>query len=408
MKVTVTYSFYLLCLLSLLSCQKHDPAPTYAVTYDGNGSDGGTVPVDTKTYSNGSHVTVLDNTGNLVKLGYAFSNWNTKADGTGSTYTVGSTFNMSTTNVTLYANWTPPATAWTTSSLPGADVWFSVVFGGGRFVAISQSGVSAASTDGGKTWTAGRLPSGFWYPLTYGGNNFVAMTFEVPINSPIIAATSPNGISWTQTTPDPATNLDQNFTSIAYGNGLFVIVGQGSLCFVSSDGVTWQTGNFSRQSSYGYDAYITFGNNIFVAVTNNYVGASEATSASTYASTSSDGINWTIQTTLPSVSWQAITFGNNVFCAIDSGGKYTVTSADGINWTTQTLPATIGYLGALTFGNGAFVTIGYESTTVGTSTDGATWKLYQTLPGAFQWNSITYGNGSFVAIEPNGHVAISN
>lgn len=79
---------------------------TYSVTYDGNGSTGGTVPADSNDYVLGRTVTVLGNTGNLAKTCYLFSDWNTRADGTGTLYAQDQTFSMGTADVTLYARWT--------------------------------------------------------------------------------------------------------------------------------------------------------------------------------------------------------------------------------------------------------------------------------------------------------------
>ena len=80
-------------------------APVYMVTYVGNGSVGGTAPLNSALYKTGSVVTVLGNTGNFVKTGKTFLSWNTAADGSGTTYTAGQTFAMGTENVTLYAIW---------------------------------------------------------------------------------------------------------------------------------------------------------------------------------------------------------------------------------------------------------------------------------------------------------------
>ena len=79
---------------------------SFSVTYDGNGNTDGTVPTDGTAYSSGDEVTVLDNTGSLVKTGYNFGGWNTQSDGQGSNYTAGSKFSI-TANTTLYAKWTP-------------------------------------------------------------------------------------------------------------------------------------------------------------------------------------------------------------------------------------------------------------------------------------------------------------
>jgi hypothetical protein len=98
------------------------------VIYNGNGSDGGVVPVDSNNYGSGAtgvNVAVNDNTsaphqqddsggnpenivtGNLTLTGDVFFYWNTKPDGTGTIYTGGSTltFPSQTTDLTLYAQW---------------------------------------------------------------------------------------------------------------------------------------------------------------------------------------------------------------------------------------------------------------------------------------------------------------
>jgi uncharacterized repeat protein (TIGR02543 family) len=81
---------------------------TYTVTYSGNGSTSGTVPTGPVDYDYEATVTVLDNTGNLVKTGWTFAGWNTQANGEGTDRAEGSTFTMGSSNVTLYAQWTPP------------------------------------------------------------------------------------------------------------------------------------------------------------------------------------------------------------------------------------------------------------------------------------------------------------
>ena len=84
---------------------------TYTVTYGGNGNTSGNVPTDNTTYLPTQTVTVLGNTGGLVKAGgFTFVGWNTQANGKGTSYSQGSTFTIGTTNVTLYAQWTTAVT----------------------------------------------------------------------------------------------------------------------------------------------------------------------------------------------------------------------------------------------------------------------------------------------------------
>ncbi len=80
---------------------------TFIVTYDGNGSTGGSVPADGNIYTTGQRVTVQGNTGALYKTGYSFDVWNTAADGSGTWYAGGDTFTIAEAGVTLYAQWTP-------------------------------------------------------------------------------------------------------------------------------------------------------------------------------------------------------------------------------------------------------------------------------------------------------------
>lgn len=77
---------------------------TYTVTYNGNGNTAGTAPVDSSSpYASGATVTVAA-VGTLARTGFSFLNWNTAANGSGSSYTAPQTFSIST-NTTLYAQW---------------------------------------------------------------------------------------------------------------------------------------------------------------------------------------------------------------------------------------------------------------------------------------------------------------
>lgn len=78
-----------------------DSVMRYAVVYDGNGGIGYVDDSDSP-YEEGSTVTVKQN--GFTRNGYEFVNFNTKADGTGTSYNPGNTF-IIIDNVTLYAKW---------------------------------------------------------------------------------------------------------------------------------------------------------------------------------------------------------------------------------------------------------------------------------------------------------------
>ncbi|MBN2898506.1 MAG: cadherin-like beta sandwich domain-containing protein, partial [Clostridia bacterium] len=80
-------------------------SPTYSVTYDSNGATGGSAPIDGNDYEQGTNVTVLANTGNLVKAGYRFVGWNTQADGNGTDITAGNIYTIGLSNITFFAKW---------------------------------------------------------------------------------------------------------------------------------------------------------------------------------------------------------------------------------------------------------------------------------------------------------------
>lgn len=82
-------------------------SPTYKVTYNSNGADYGNVPVDGNQYRQGGNVQVMANTGGIARNGFIFSGWSTSSTGPGSFYAPGAYFTMGTSDVILWAVWTP-------------------------------------------------------------------------------------------------------------------------------------------------------------------------------------------------------------------------------------------------------------------------------------------------------------
>ena len=85
---------------------------TYIVTYDANNSSTGSSIIcsDPNRYTSKDTAVIMDQAalfplmGNIVKFGYDFTGWNTKADGTGNDYAPGQEINL-TKNLYLYAKW---------------------------------------------------------------------------------------------------------------------------------------------------------------------------------------------------------------------------------------------------------------------------------------------------------------
>ncbi len=247
-------------------------------------------------------------------------------------------------------------------------------------------------------WTAETLPSSQnWTSVAYGNGIFVA----VAAGPSTVAATSPDGINWTaQTLPS-----SQAWESVAYGNSEFVAVASGSGLSgttaeaTSPDGVTWTAHNLPAAQNWKSVAY---GNGVFVAA-----GALASGIGSPVGATSPDGVTWTSRTMPSSAGWTSVAYGNGVFVAITPNNSVAATSPDGITWTTRSLPST-GAWYAVTYGNGEFVVVAYGGAAkAATSPDGITWTA-QTLPSTQSWDSVTYGNGLFVAVIYGGAVAATS
>ena len=79
--------------------------------------------------------------------------------------------------------------------------------------------------------------------------------------------------------------------------------------------------------------------------------------------TSPDGINWTSRASAADNSWQGVTYGNGLFVAVsnDGSGNRVMTSPDGINWTSRASAADNWWL-SVTYGNGIFVAVSWSGT----------------------------------------------
>lgn len=80
---------------------------SYSITYHtNNAAVVGSAPSDSKTYAAGATVTVMDGSG-MTLVDNEFVGWNTNANGSGVSYTAGTTFAMGSSDINLYAQWSP-------------------------------------------------------------------------------------------------------------------------------------------------------------------------------------------------------------------------------------------------------------------------------------------------------------
>lgn len=176
-------------------------APLYTVTYNGNANTGGSVPTDGNSYLSGDLITVLDNTGTLVRTGYTFVGWNTASNGSGTSRAPASTFAMGASNVTLYAQWTP--VDYTITYNGNTNTGGSVPTDGNTYHitdTVTVLGNTGTLVKTGYTFAGWNTESGTSYSV---GNTFAMGSSNVTLYAKWVAVSSGGGSSTPAPTPTP-------------------------------------------------------------------------------------------------------------------------------------------------------------------------------------------------------------
>ena len=194
-------------------------------------------------------------------------------------------------------------------------------------------------------------------------------------------ARSTDAITW-QISSNTQTQTTTRFTSITYGNGLYIAVGDNSLYRSSTDFITWDYfPNITANNTAAIYAS-TYGNGVYVE---GGLGG--------FIQTSTDGRSWTTRTSGTTSDINGLTYGNGVFVYTGNGGVLG-TSTNGVTWTSRA-SGTTSNIRAIVYGNSRWVwcgntgALGYatSSTSWSTASSGTTTNL----------TAITYGNGIFLA-----------
>ncbi len=127
----------------------YDNAKHYTITYFGNGGTGSVK--DDKEYEPGASVTVKSNS--FTRSGYNFLNFNTKANGTGTSYNPGDTLTINS-NIELYAQWEQSTV-----------ITYSLNY--------NANGGEGSMVDPGSPYAAGSLVTVLGNVFTKSGHNFV-------------------------------------------------------------------------------------------------------------------------------------------------------------------------------------------------------------------------------------------
>ena len=302
---------------------------------------------------------------------------------------------------------------WTSRSAAADNQWSSVAYGDGLWVAIAPSGTGnrVMTSEDGIDWTPqASAHDSAWQSVAYGQDGNGDGLWVAVANAGFYKVmTSPDGINWTvQNTPSGAS--DVQWVSVAFGqdengDGLWAAVSRTRRTMTSTNGVDW-TENTSVPSQqwesvvHGQDRN---GNGLWVAVTSTIEGSS-----TNQVMTSTDGLNWTDHpdATTAREFWSSVAYGQDgngdaLWVAVSSS-NLVMTSPDGTTWTSRTPAANLNWRD-VAYGNGLWVAVSADGTgnRVMTSPDGITWTLRDSAADN-SWSSVAYGNGLWVAVAASG------
>jgi hypothetical protein len=256
----------------------------------------------------------------------------------------------------------------------------------GSAVSSSES-VSLVGTA--STWSAETMPTSTWVRVIWVPSP-VGLFVAASGDNPLIIATSPDGVTWTQQT---YTGTISYATGMVYANGLITIFVDGiyNRTITSPDGIAW-TINTTTGTANQYG-----GPSVWAASLSKYLICRSANAGYGPFFTSTDGIAWVDRgngggctaNILTSMCWSP-----ELGLAVGVGNNEAVYSSDGITWANATAPANsstgstnpkcviwVRELG-LFVQTGSFHDTGPKS--IATSPDGITWTLRTTpTPGAY-------------------------
>lgn len=146
--------------------------------------------------------------------------------------------------------------------------------------------------------------------MTYGNGNF----YYCAMNSPTIY-TSTNGSTWTSLSLT-SQGFSSAFTTMGYGNGLFILGGASSVIATSTDAITWTRRNFGISGT--SPRCVLYENGRY------FVGCDSG-----ILRTSTDGITWTGVGTLDTtVTVSFLSYGNGRYFYVGGGAANAGTHVD--------------------------------------------------------------------------------
>jgi hypothetical protein len=241
-------------------------------------------------------------------------------------------------------------------------------------------------------WYIGNLPSSANWKVAYGNGIFVAVS-----NGSTKSIYSSDGLIWTEV---PLALTSASWSAIRFGNGYFVAVASNSSRYaITTDGITWtQYTNLPFSANWCSIAFD--GNQKFVAVSTGNFSRANSRYAYNNAGTAQITNGASFSPTSPLFDAKCVSYGAGLFVAVQGGTDYKY-SSDGITWSNGTLPVNSE---RIIYGGNMFLAITNNDSIINFPTmrqyaysyDGLNWLTSNFPIGAF---ARTAASGSFLLDE---------
>jgi hypothetical protein len=280
-------------------------------------------------------------------------------------------------------------TSWTkqnigiTRDLDGMEVANGVI------VTVGKGGSILTSTDGTHYTVQNSPVTNDLHGVTWGGGLWVA------VGEPGIVLTSPDAVQWTQR----VTGSSNSLKGATYAKGLWVVVGTQGSVITSTNGVNW-----SETTIYSnvylppfYEPFdlndVAYGNGQFLIAGDGPGNQNGSLFQST------NGLAWTQAAFYPGKNLRGITFANGIFVIAANDGR--VFYGDGLTFFNVSYPGG-GNLRAVTWVNGLWVVVGNNGS-IFTTTDLFSWtrRASRTFE---NFHRVVHLDGKLVAIGNRGTV----
>lgn len=298
----------------------------------------------------------------------------------------------------------------------------SVAFGAGRFV-MSPNGVDVLTSTDGVTWTSQTLPGGApsESSVAYGNGRFLLVTDGSHY-------TSSDAVMWTRRPAGSFTGF-----KLRFANGRFYLASDSARVIWSTvDGENWFEGfrtstiwqlvgmaehagrtvvatelELSHRSEGGSFLSALPGPSSFIRGLTPVEDRIYAVTDDGRVLSSRDGRAWETKAEGIPAGFRSITHGRGLFVAASDGGPRAIyTSPDGAVWTGSDVGLFQARMSCVTFGDGLFVASGGRGEVM-RSADGVTWELIST-PVRVELTGVAYGAGRFVAGSVQGDLIASS